>query len=70
MTSGMRLNAILDANSTLALKAQADKKGVSYTEIVRRSLLINEYISDEIAKGNKIFIYDPATRTQRVVVFL
>lgn len=51
-----RLNVNLNAATAAALKRLAEEQGMSLTEVVRRSISVYNFITNEVSAGQKILV--------------
>jgi hypothetical protein len=56
MPDHTRLSININQESAAALKEITERRGISYTEAIRRAIAIYKLIEDEVASGNKIQI--------------
>lgn len=66
-----RLSVNINDETEAALKELAAERGVTVTEIVRRSVGVYKYIEDEVLKANKVLqIADRNGTVERELAFL
>lgn len=65
-----RLNVNINAETADALRRIAEARGISYTEAVRRAIAVWAFVEDELAADRRIQVFDPASDTQRELVFV
>lgn len=52
----MRLNVNLSEDVANALRALADSKGISLTEVLRQAISTEQFLSSEVKDGGKVLI--------------
>ena len=63
-----RLTVNINRETVAAMKAIAERRGISYTETIRRAVAVYKLVEDETAQGHTIQIKDG--ETVREVVFV
>jgi len=58
----IRLSVNLNLETAAALREFADRRGLSFTESIRRVISIAHYLENEISEGRKIQIVDEDRR--------
>jgi len=64
----VRLSVNLNQESADALKAVSEKKGISYTEAVRRAIAIGKFVDDAVAVGSTIQVVDANGNVREAVL--
>ncbi len=64
----VRVTMSLPKSAVDTLKRVAEYEGINLTEATRRAILAEEFLSRNIAEGNKILVETP-NGTQREVIF-
>ncbi|MGO4231050.1 ribbon-helix-helix protein, CopG family [Arthrobacter sp. YAF34] len=54
----VRLNVNMNKETAAALKELTDKHGISFTEAVRRAIVVYQFIDHEKDQGKKVFLTD------------
>jgi len=58
----IRLSVNLNLETAAALKEFADRRGLTFTESIRRVISIAHYLENEISEGRKVQIVDESRR--------
>jgi tRNA pseudouridine-54 N-methylase len=66
----VRLNVNLNQETANALKELSESQGLTMTEVIRRSISIFKYLTDEIEAGRKIHTMDQDGRNVREMVMM
>lgn len=69
-TELVRLNVNMNRETASALKALAEKQGISLTEAVRRAIAVFKFVDDEQSDGRKIQTMDAHDQNKRELVLM
>ena len=64
-----KLTVNLSEEVVAILRDLASREGTTMTEVLRRAIAVQKYLTDEQAAGKNIVIEDPETKTARQLVF-
>jgi len=70
MSDHVRLNVNLNSETAAALRAIAEGRGISFTEVVRRSIAIYKYLDDEGQDGRIIQTLDQSNKNAKELVLM
>jgi hypothetical protein len=70
MSDLTRLSVNLNEETTAALHEIANARGITYTEAVRRCILVAKYIEDSTAEGRQVITQRPDGTHARELVLL
>jgi len=66
----VRLNVNLNTATAETLKKLSEELGVSFTEVVRRSISLYEFLDSERRSGHRVQISDPIANETRELVLM
>jgi len=68
MTTSKRLSVNLSEKAYKDLEAMADEAGISMTEVVRKAIGMEKFLTDAQNKNQKILLEDANGKVQQIVV--
>jgi L-serine deaminase len=63
-----RLSINLSREAAAALKDIKEKRGLSYTEAIRRAIAVYKFVEDETAKGHRIQVVGDGDKVRELML--
>jgi predicted transcriptional regulator len=65
----LKTTIALPEDTVAALRDLANARNVSFTEVIRRAITMEKYLSDARSEGCRILIEDPEKLIKEIVIF-
>jgi hypothetical protein len=67
-TNFVRLSVNLSHETADMFKTLAERKGLSFTEAVRRAITIWKFVEDQLSQGNELAIVETDGKARKVLI--